>query len=268
MKYKKGELDMDFNLKDKVVLVTGSSRGIGKAIALGFLKERAKVVVNGRTEETLKQTVGELTKAFGSENVLPLKADLTDDRQIKESIKEIVKRWQRIDILVANIGSGKGKLGLQPERKDWEDTLNTNLLGCISTIKEVAPHMIEQNGGSIVLISSITGYEALPAPIPYSVAKAGLILVCKNLSRYFASHNIRINAVAPGNIFVKEGTWDRKIKEDPRGVKQYIETEVPMKRFGKPEEIADAVLFLASERASFITGTCLIVDGGQTRSFV
>lgn len=259
---------MDLNLKDKVVLVTGSSKGIGKAIALGFLKERAKVVVNGRTEETLKQTVEELINEFGNEKILPLKADLTDDYQIKKSIKEIINRWQRIDILVANIGSGKGKLGLQPERKDWEDTLNTNLLGCVSTIKEVVPYMIKQNGGSIILISSIVGHEALPAPIPYSVAKAGLIVVCKNLSRHFAPHNIRINAVAPGNIFVKEGTWDRKIKEDPGGVKQYIETEVPIKRFGKPEEIADAVVFLASERASFITGACLIVDGGQTRSFV
>jgi 3-oxoacyl-[acyl-carrier protein] reductase len=128
--------------------------------------------------------------------------------------------------------------------------------------------MIKQNGGSIILISSIAGHEVLPAPIPYSVAKAGVIVVCKNLSRHLAPHNIRINAVAPGNIFVKEGTWDKKIKEDPGGVKQYIETEVPMKRLGKPEEIADAVVFLASERASFITGACLIVDGGQTRSFI
>ncbi len=259
---------MNLNLKDKVVLVTGSSRGIGKAIVLGFLKEGAKVVVNGKTEETLKRTVDELIDEFGNEKILPLKADLTDDNQIKESIKEIINKWQRIDVLIANIGSGRGKLGLQPERKDWEDMLNTNLLGCMSTIKEVVPYMIEQKGGSIVLISSIVAYEALPAPIPYSVAKAGLIIACKNLSRQFAPHNIRINAVAPGNIFVKEGTWGRKMREDSKGVKQYIETEVPMKRFGKPEEIADAVLFLASERASFITGTCLIVDGGQTRSFI
>lgn len=259
---------MDLDFKDKVVLVTGSSRGIGKAIALGFLKEGAKVVVNGKTEETLKRTADELIDEFGKEKILPLKADLTDDNQIRESIKEVINKWQRIDVLIANIGRGRGKLGLQPERKDWEDMLNTNLLGCMSTIKEVVPYMIEQKGGSIVLISSIVAYEALPAPIPYSVAKAGLIIACKNLSRQFAPHNIRINAVAPGNIFVKEGTWGRKMREDPKGLKQYIETEVPMKRFGKPEEIADAVLFLASERASFITGSCLIVDGGQTRSFI
>ena len=186
---------------------------------------------------------------------------------ITECMNIIEKRFGSLDILIANVGSGSGKPGLESSDADWNQLLGTNLTGAALVVRHAVPLMKKNWGGSIVFISSIAGIEAIPAPLPYSSAKAGLIALGKNLSRLLAPDNIRVNTVAPGNVIFPGSVWDRKTKEDAEAVKKYLDTEVPLKRLARPEEIADAVLFLSSERASFVTGACLTVDGGQVRGF-
>ena len=259
---------MDLKLKDKVVLITGSSRGIGKAIASSFLTEKAKVIITGRDENSLNNTYRELSNQYGEDSICSYRGDMTQIADITNCLDFGVKRFGKIDILVANVGTGKSKPGLEADLDEWERIFNLNLLGSINAVRAVVPIMKKNSSGTIVFISSIAGREALGAPITYSVAKAGLISLSKNLSHLLAKDNIRVNVVAPGNILFKGGRWEEIIKEKPNIIEDYIKKSVPMQRFGKPEEIADAVVFLASERASFITGACLVVDGGETRSFM
>lgn len=256
---------MDLGLKDKVVLVTGSSRGIGRTIASSFLLEGARVIITGRDGSTLNETLGEFLNQYGAEFVCAYQGDLTNLDDIAKCVNLSVRKFNRIDILIANIGTGKSKYGLVADLSEWERMLKLNLMGSINIVREVAPLMKQNGGGSIVFISSIAGCEVLGAPLTYSVAKSGLISASKNLSHILAKDNIRVNTVAPGNIFWKGGRWEEIIKENPDIIENYIKKNVPMQRFGKPGEVADAVLFLVSERASFITGACLVVDGGETR---
>lgn len=148
---------------------------------------------------------------------------------------------------------------------DWQSTLNMNLLGGMALASAALPYLVPQ-GGSLTFMSSIVGCEAVSAPVTYSAAKAATLSAMKSLSRLVAAHGVRVNAVAPGNVLFPGGSWERKLAERREFFDQYVQAEVPMQRFGRAEEIADSVVFLASERASFITGACLVVDGGQTRS--
>jgi 3-oxoacyl-[acyl-carrier protein] reductase len=258
---------MNLGLTDKIVCVAGSSRGIGRAIGGAFLREGARVVVSGRTKEDLDRTATELEKAYGAERVLPVRADLTDDVGITTCFQMLERRWGGLDILVANIGSGRSVSGWDVPREEWGRMLDLNLtVGALLTRKAI-PLMQRRAGGSIVFIASLAGMEALPAPLPYACAKAGMVVLSKFLSRQLAGDHIRVNTVAPGNVLFPGGVWERKLKEAPEQVRAYISTDVPMRRMGTPEEIADAVMFLASARASFITGACLIVDGGQARGW-
>lgn len=259
---------MDLGLKDKVVLITGSSRGIGKIIALSFLKEGANVVINGRDDNTLKKTYKEFSDVYSDKNISIYRGDLTVMNNISYCIDSVIKRFGKIDILVANIGTGKSKLGLLADHQEWERMFRLNLIGNINIVREIIPLMQKNGGGSIIFISSITGREVIGAPIPYSVAKSGLISASKNFSHILAKDNIRVNTVVPGNIIFEGGRWEEIIEENPDIIENYIKKNVPMQRFGKPEEVANAVLFLASDKASFITGTCMTVDGGETRSIL
>lgn len=259
---------MDLGLKGKVVLITGSSRGIGKTIASSFLAEGARVIITGRDGTTLNETLGEFLNRYGAEFVYAYQGDLTNLDDIVKCVNLAVKKFNKIDILIANIGTGKSKPGLLADQSEWERILKLNLFGSINIVRELAPLMKKNGGGSVIFISSIAGCEVLGAPLTYSAAKSGLISASKNLSHLLAKDNIRVNTVAPGNIIFKGGRWEEIIRENPDTIENYIEKNVPMQRFGKPEEVADAVLFLASERASFITGACLVVDGGETRSIL
>lgn len=259
---------MDLGLKDKVVLITGSSRGIGKTIASSFLAEGARVIITGRERTTLNETLEEFLNQYGAEFVCAYQGDLTNLDEIAKCVNLPVKKFNKIDILIANIGTGKSKPGLEADQSEWERIIKLNLIGSMDIVKEIVPRMKKNRGGNIVFISSIAGCEVLGAPITYSVAKSGLISASKNLSHILAKDNIRVNTVAPGNIFFKGGRWEEIIRDNPDIMENYIKKNVPMQRFGRPEEIADAVMFLASERASFITGACLVVDGGETRSIL
>lgn len=259
---------MDLGLTGKRVLVTGSSRGIGVAIARAFLTEGSAVVVTGRTEANLVDATNGLRETFGAERVHAVRADLAgSETEIAGCVDRAAELLGGLDVLVANVGGGSGPRGLEATGRDWEALLALNLVGtglaCRHAVRRLAA-----GGGSIILIASIAGIEALGAPLPYSAAKAGIIALGKSLARELAPQRIRVNTVSPGNVLHEGGSWKQRLERDAESVTRYVETEVAMRRFGTPEEVAHAVLFLASERAaSFITGANVVVDGGQTRSW-
>lgn len=254
---------MNLNLKNKNFLITGSSRGIGKAIAEGFLTEEASVGLVARTSTTLKQTAELLGSKYKSK-VKHWIADLINESVVNELSCRIIREWESIDGLVVNVGSGKSLPGPVTDSWQWNSVWETNFNTALNTVRTFLPS-IKKSRGSIIFISSICGVEALGAPTDYSVAKAALNAFSKNLAKKVGPE-VRVNTVVPGNIYFEGGTWDEKIKSSKAKVDEMLETEVPLRRLGKPEEVADAVTFLCSERASFITGATLVVDGGQTRS--
>lgn len=257
---------MDLKLEDKTVLISGSSRGIGFAIARAFLAEGSKVVITGRTKEALDRVHEDLSHNTRPGYVLAIQADMTDESDIRKVVDRTLSEFGSIDSLVVNVGSGSGKPGWDLTANDWQAALQKNLVGNMLVASVVIPHFTARAQGSVTFISSIAGIESNNAPIPYSAAKAAVHIAVKDLARMLGSQGVRVNAVAPGNILFPGGSWDLKLIESREAIEEYVRSEVPVRRFGRPDEIADAVVFLSSERASFITGACLVVDGGQTRS--
>jgi 3-oxoacyl-[acyl-carrier protein] reductase len=254
---------MNLQLTNKRVFITGSSRGIGLAIARGFLGEGAKVFLTSRNQGDLKSQQQILRQEFGDRKVLIHRGDFTSPLDIKLMRKYVQEEWQGLDILVVNVGSGKSVNDPIPGVDNFEQVFRLNFDSAVYTAREFYP-LLKLSQGNMLFIASIAGLEAFGAPVDYSTAKSSVIAFAKNLARKAAGESIRINCLAPGNIFFTGGSWEEKVKMDPEGIKNLVEASVPMKRFGKPEEISDAVLFLCSQRASFITGACLVVDGGQT----
>lgn len=254
---------MILDLKNRNILITGSSRGIGKAIAEGFLAEGANVGLVSRTLKQLKQTAEYFYSRYNS-SVRYWTADLINEDAVHELYDKILQEWNRIDGLVVNVGSGRSLASPITDSLQWNSVWDTNFNTALNTVRCFLPS-IQKNKGSIVFISSICGLEALGAPTDYSVAKSALNSLSKNLARKVGP-DVRVNTVAPGNIYFEGGSWEKKIMENKLLVDEILEKEVPLKRFGKPEEVADTVTFLCSDRASFITGATLVVDGGQTRN--
>lgn len=256
---------MNLSLQHRVALVAGSSRGIGRAIAAELLAEGCRVCLTGRDEASLGKTYGELVSEFGEERVLKFRADFTGLGTAQQAIDTILERWGSLHVLVANVGSGKGTAGWNVPSGEWDSIFAENLFASIWLAQAAIPAM-SGGSGSIVFISSICGVEATAAPLPYSAAKAALNNYAKNLSRVVADQKIRVNVVAPGNILFPGGSWDKRSRELPEQTQQMLESQVPMRRFGDPAEIAALVAFLCSDRAAFITGSCYLADGGQTRT--
>ncbi len=257
---------MDLNLTNQVAFVAGSSRGIGKAIAERFLLEGCRTVITGRTVEDIKRVHAEFTQRFGCDRLMALPGDLTDLSTIRHAVLQVQSKWGDIDCAVANIGTGRGQSGWDISDSQWTEIFQMNLWSSVRLIPEILAPMVRRQCGSVVFISSITGMETTAAPLPYSAAKAALLNYAKNLARQVGPYHVRVNSVAPGNILFPGGSWDRRKTDNPQTVADYINAEVPLRRFGRPEEIADLVVFLSSDRASFITGSCVVADGGQTRS--
>ena len=194
-----------------------------------------------------------------------VEADLTNEAEIERALDSTRDAFGAIDVVVANVGDGRGTSGWGVGRDEWDVALERNLLGSLALARSSMPDLIARRG-SLVMISSIAGTESLGAPMAYAAAKAALNSAIGSLARSVGSQGVRVNAVMPGNVLFAGGTWEAKVEQRPDFWRDCIDREVPLERFGRPDEIAQAVLFLASERASFITGAALVVDGGQTRS--
>ena len=258
---------MNLSLQGRVALVAGSSRGIGKAIAEALLREGCRVCITGRDEALLHQVLGGLEGEFGKGCAISFSGDLTDASTIQRALQHTHGRWQSLDIVVANVGSGTGKTGWQVDSEEWERLFRLNFWASVNLAQSAIPLLAENRRGALLFISSITGVEATPAPLPYSAAKAALINYSKNLAGQVAELGIRVNCIAPGNILFPGGTWEQHIERDKDKVMQMIHSNVPLGRFGTPEEIAQLAVFLCSDAANFVTGACFKADGGQTRSY-
>lgn len=255
---------MDLGLTDKRVLIAGASRGIGLAMAEGFLNEGARVTLLARTAGPLAEAAGRLKEKYGPERVLTFQADCADEAVWPSLLAKICSAWEGLDVAIANVGDGRGPQDALPDAERFSTAWRSNFTSAEVTARAVLP-LLEASGGCLLFVSSIAGLEYIGAPTDYSVAKSALLALTKQMARRLAP-KVRVNCLAPGNVHFPGGSWDAKIQADPQRVAALIEATVPMKRFGTPEEMADAALFLCSERARFITGTCLVVDGGQTVS--
>jgi 3-oxoacyl-[acyl-carrier protein] reductase len=253
---------MNLGLTNKRVLVTGASRGIGSAIAYRFLREGAKVCIVSRGSKSFYQTKSSFIEEFGEDKVIANQCDCTDPESLVVLSNYIKKNWGEVDIVVANIGDGHSVSDPLPDNNQWKKIWDNNFESALHTARTFLP-MLRGSKGCLLFISSITAIEAFGAPVDYSTAKAAVLALSKNMARKLATE-VRINVLAPGNVLFPGGSWDKKIKENPDRVKKTIRSTVPMNRFGTVEEMADAAVFLCSERAKFITGSVLVVDGGQT----
>lgn len=257
---------MDLGLDGSVVLIAGSSRGIGLATARAFLAEGCRTVITGRDRSALDRAKESLVSDADPDRVLAFEGDVCDRSALATILTDIDERWGRLDCLVANVGNGRAPAGWQVSESDWSRLIDENLTCSYRVVQDVIPIMTRAGHGSIVMVASIAGRESTGAPLGYGAAKAALVNLGKGLARQLGPSNIRVNTVAPGNILFPGGSWERHLTERREDVLAQIEAEVPLKRFGRPEEIADLIVYLSSDRAAFITGSCVVADGGQTRS--
>jgi 3-oxoacyl-[acyl-carrier protein] reductase len=254
---------MDLHLNNKKALITGASRGIGLAIAESFLQEDAKICLVSRGSNALFKNEKRLQDAYGLESVFACKCDCANIESLNSLKNEVKDKWGCLDVVVVNVGDGRSVSDALPDDEQWQKTWNSNFESALQTARTFLP-MLEKSKGCLLFISSITGMEAFGAPTDYSTAKSAIIALAKNMARKLASDNVRVNVIAPGNVYFEGGSWDEKIQQDKKRVDEIIKSTVPMNRFATPQEIADSAVFLCSDRASFITGTTLVVDGGQT----
>lgn len=254
---------MKLDIEGRVALVVGASRGIGFAIAETLAAEGARVAVAARGLDGIKSAADRIGRGASCHA-----ADVTDSAAALALVNDVEKQWGRIDILVCNVGSGASVPPGKETAAEWSRMMDVNLFATTNTIEAARPLMSRGGNGdrAIVCVSSICGLAALGAPVAYSAAKAALNATVRGLARPLALEGIRVNAVAPGNILSADGTWARKIAENKSAVDEMLAREVPLRRLGKPEEVADIVAFLASPRAAFITGTVIVADGGQLRA--
>jgi 3-oxoacyl-[acyl-carrier protein] reductase len=253
---------MDLHLTNKVAIITGSSKGLGLASARALVDEGARVVICARGGDALGAAAASLG---GPDTVLAVQADVATPEGAERVVSEAVKRFGRIDVLVNNVGkAGGGDIVSTPDA-DWQSALDHTLFPAIRMSRLVVPHMRAAGGGAVIMIASIFGREA-GGRMTYNAVKAAEISLAKAMALQLAPEKIRVNSVAPGSIAFEGGSWWKRQQEDPVGMAEFVRREIPSGRFGRAEEIGAVVAFLASPRASWITGACLNVDGGQSRS--
>ena len=258
---------MDLGLTDKVAIVTGSSRGLGLASARALAAEGCRVTLCGRTEATLHAAAGDVARVAGSDDrVLTVSADLTQADGVQRVIDRTVERFGGIDVLVNNVALARGAGLLDTPDEEWQAAFDHTVLPAVRASRLAVPHMTRRGGGSIVIIASIFGREA-GGRMTYNAVKAAEISLAKSLAQQLAPVNIRVNSVSPGSFLFEGGSWWKRQQENPEAIAEYVKRELPFGRFGKAEELGDVVAFLASPRASWISGTSIVVDGCQSRAF-
>ncbi|KOO46639.1 3-oxoacyl-[acyl-carrier-protein] reductase [Priestia koreensis] len=243
-------------LENKVALVTGASRGIGKAVALELAKQGAKVVVNYAGSEAKALEVVDEIKALGSEAVA-IQANVAEADAVQSLVKQTIETFGSLDILINNAGITRDNLLMRMKEQEWDDVININLKGVFLCTKAVTRQMMKQRQGRIINISSIVGVSGNPGQANYVAAKAGVIGLTKTTAKELAARNITVNAIAPG--FITTDMTD----ELPEEVKAEMLKQIPLSRFGEPEDVAKTVVFLASESSRYITGQTIHVDGGM-----
>ena len=243
-------------LEGKIALVTGAAKGIGRAIALALAADGATVVVNYNGSKERAEQVAEEIKALGADG-MAYQCNVADTAATADMVKEVIKTYGKLDILVNNAGITRDNLIMKMSEEDFDAVIDANLKGCFNTIKAVSRQMLKQRAGRIINITSVSGILGNAGQANYAASKAGIIGLTKTMARELASRGITVNAVAPGFV-------DTDMTQVlPENVKEAATAQIPLGRFGKPEDIANMVAYLASEKASYITGQIISVDGGM-----
>jgi 3-oxoacyl-[acyl-carrier protein] reductase len=250
---------MDLHLGGKAAIVTGSSRGLGLASAKALASEGCRVCLCARGKAALEAAAAEVPGAIA------VAADLSTAAGAATVVDAALAAYGAIDILINNVATAKGTDIVNTPDGEWQEAFDQTLYPAIRMSRLVVPHMRKQGGGAIIMIASIWGRES-GGRMVYNAVKAAEISLAKAMAQQLARDNIRVNSVAPGSILFSGGSWDRRQKDDPAGIAEFIKAELPFGRFGRAEEVGDAVAFLASSRASWISGACVTVDGCQSRS--
>ncbi len=252
---------MDLGLSGKTALITGGSRGIGRATALTLAREGCRVGICARGEEMLAATLDELRSI--SSNVWGATADVTSREDIERFISEGATYFGGLDALVCNVGGMRGRGLLEASDEEWSETLDLNLLHSVRAIRASVGYMKER-GGSVVIVSSISGWKPGPQA-QYGTAKAAEIFLASSLAWELAPFNIRVNAVSPGSIMFRGGGWDRFKQNYPEQYDEWMKRDLPWQRLGTDQEVADVIAFMLSERSRWINGANIPVDGAQGR---
>lgn len=251
---------MQLELSGKTALVTGSSKGIGRAIAEVLHAEGCRVALNGRNPDDLATATAELAGSIA------VAGDVTHPEGARQVVSGAVKSFGRLDILVCNVGSGRSVPPGEETAEEWQRVFALNLWSTTNTV-EAAREALAASKGTIVCVSSICGLEVIPgAPVTYSAGKAALHAYVRGIARPLGKQEVRINAIAPGNILFDGSVWSHKLQEDVRAVDSMLERDVALGRLGTPREVAELVAYLASPRSGFASGAIWTLDGGQVHS--
>lgn len=261
---------MDLGLKGKVALVAGASQGMGKAAAMGFAREGAKVAICARGEAVLKETAEEIRKATGGE-VLAIAADMAKAEDIKKFVEESAKHFGRIDVVVNNAGGPPPGEFMKFTDDDWQNAFNLSFMSTMRMTRQAVPHMKKVGGGKVVNITSYSVKEPIAGLVLSNAVRSAVIGWAKTLSRELARDNILFNNVCPGRIDTDRAKKLNQARADRLGrpvaeIDKEMAAEVPLGRYGTAEEAGDLIVFLGSDRASYITGTTIAIDGGLVRA--
>jgi len=256
---------MDLGLQDKVALVTGSSRGLGLASAKALAAEGARVMLTARGVEQLARAADEVVAVSSTDAVRTTAADLATASGVEQAVAATVDAFGRLDILVNNVGLGRGAGLLDTNDAEWAEAFDQTLYPSIRASRLAVPQMRKKGGGVIIFITSIWGRES-GGRMTYNAVKAAETSLAKSLAQQLARDNIRVVSVAPGSILFPGGSWHKRQQADPAGIDEFVRRDLPFGRFGRAEEVGDVVAFLASPRASWVSGASIVVDGCQSKS--